>query len=99
MSGLAEYNFPEFNARAAHLRSLGHEVFNPAELEWITGDDYDQILRDVIKCLEEFAPDELYLLPGWEDSIGTLAEMHYAQSNGIPIVPQDLISEEILATL
>lgn len=31
MRGYPEFNFPAFHAAAAHLRSLGHEVFSPAE--------------------------------------------------------------------
>jgi hypothetical protein len=31
MRGVPEFNFPAFNAAAAQLRALGHEVFNPAE--------------------------------------------------------------------
>jgi hypothetical protein len=31
MQGIPEFNFPRFNAVAAALRSIGHEVFNPAE--------------------------------------------------------------------
>lgn len=31
MTGIPHFNFPMFNATAAHLRSQGHEVFNPAE--------------------------------------------------------------------
>lgn len=31
MRGIAEFNFPAFNAAADRLRSEGHEVFNPAE--------------------------------------------------------------------
>lgn len=31
MTGIPEFNFPEFNAKTAELRAQGHEVFNPAE--------------------------------------------------------------------
>lgn len=31
MTGYPEFNFPAFYAAAVMLRSLGHEVFNPAE--------------------------------------------------------------------
>ena len=31
MTGIANFNFPAFNAAAAKLRAGGHEVFNPAE--------------------------------------------------------------------
>lgn len=31
MRGIKDFNFPQFMAAAAHLRELGHEVFNPAE--------------------------------------------------------------------
>ena len=32
MTCLPEYNFPAFHSTAAHLRGMGHEVLNPAEL-------------------------------------------------------------------
>jgi Domain of unknown function (DUF4406) len=31
MTGIPYFNFPAFHAAAAHLRSAGHQVFNPAE--------------------------------------------------------------------
>jgi len=45
MQGLPHFNFPAFNAVTAHLRSIGHEVFNPAE-------------RDTQKYGEEIAASE-----------------------------------------
>lgn len=32
MTGYSEHNFPAFHAAATHLRRLGHEVINPAEM-------------------------------------------------------------------
>ena len=32
MTGLPDLNFPTFHTEAARLRSLGHEVINPAEI-------------------------------------------------------------------
>jgi len=31
MQGIAQFNFPAFDAAAKRLRDLGHEVFNPAD--------------------------------------------------------------------
>lgn len=31
MRGIAQFNFPAFDAAAAHLRTTGHFVLNPAE--------------------------------------------------------------------
>lgn len=31
MTGIPHFNYPAFNAAAAFLREIGHEVFNPAE--------------------------------------------------------------------
>lgn len=31
MRGIPHFNYPAFHKEAAHLRSLGHEVFSPAE--------------------------------------------------------------------
>jgi len=31
MRGIKDFNFPAFHAATAHLRGLGHTVFNPAE--------------------------------------------------------------------
>ena len=41
MSDIPNFNFPAFDKAAAHLRSLGHEVFNPADKDRERlGDDF-----------------------------------------------------------
>jgi hypothetical protein len=72
MTGLPELNFPAFHAAAAHLRSLGHEVINPAELNadptagWIECMKVD--IAQLITC------DAIALLPGWQRSRGAALE-------------------------
>lgn len=39
MSGIKDFNFPAFMNAANYLRTLGHEVFNPAEKDIDIGTD------------------------------------------------------------
>jgi hypothetical protein len=83
MTGLPEFNFPAFHAEAAHLRSLGYEVVNPAE----TNSDHPSweicLRRDIAELME---CDTLALLDGWEASKGASLEVFVAQQVGIRIV-------------
>jgi hypothetical protein len=87
MAGMPDHNFPAFNAKAAELRSLGHEVYNPAEIE---PEEYAKISDEEKRalfhnsgyrnCLSKelkWICDEgaaMYLLEGWEHSHGALSE-------------------------
>ena len=51
MTGIAEHNFPAFRAAAADLRSVGHEVINPAETPHLDNTDWESCLRRDIKDL------------------------------------------------
>lgn len=75
MTGLPESNYPAFNAAAAKLRALGHEVQNPAENpkrdSWA---DYMRLgVAQLVQC------DCIVLLPGWSESKGALIERQLAQ--------------------
>ena len=90
MTGLPEFNFPMFNRVARMLRQDGHTCFNPAErdverhpeIDFTCGDTQHVAsqgfsLREALAedtnhiCLEA---DTIYMLPGWETSLGARAE-------------------------
>lgn len=83
MSGIADFNFPVFNAAAAMLRYSGWTVENPAEhaladnLEWADYMAYD--LTRLGLC------GAIYLLPGWSTSRGAKIEKSLAAELGMDI--------------
>lgn len=73
MSGLPEFNYPAFFAKAAELRAQGFEVRNPAENDGTSTDKpwtfYMKLgLQLLLEC------DEIHLLPGWSNSRGASLE-------------------------
>jgi hypothetical protein len=86
MAGMPDHNFPAFNAKAAQLRALGHEVYNPAEVEpeqyRIRSEAAAQAFHNgrYRNCLGQelrWICDEaaaMYMLEGWEHSHGALSE-------------------------
>lgn len=83
MTGLRDLNFPAFNAAAAHLRRLGVEVVNPAEIN-VNGDKtWESCMRADIKALCDC--DVIALLPGWEMSSGAHLELHIAHRTGMAV--------------
>lgn len=101
MTGFPEFNFPAFDAAAAHLRSLGHEVFSPAEKDRELGFDprglsgfeslnqFGLSLRELIRAdlvwICEHA-EALVYLPGALQSRGAIAEIRTANALGIPVL-------------
>jgi hypothetical protein len=89
MRGIADLNFPMFDAAAAWLRARGFDVFNPA--------DNDRKLKaagvelNIRKCMgDDLAwicahADAVALLPGWESSLGATAEKCTAAAIGAQI--------------
>jgi hypothetical protein len=84
MSGIAEHNFPAFNAEAARLRDAGLDVINPAEINTDQSKTWEECLRADIKALCDC--DVLALMPGWERSNGAHLELHIAHRIGLRIV-------------
>ena len=81
MTGLPDYNRPEFNRVAAILRDMGHEVFNPAEAEQPIL--YRVALASGLMWICEEA-DGIVSLRGSADSPGARAEIEVAAACEIP---------------
>ena len=83
MSGIQALNFPAFHAAAARLRSLGHEVINPAEINTDTNAAWADCMRADIAQLVTCSC--IALLPGWEKSRGAKLEHHIATELGLQV--------------
>jgi hypothetical protein len=77
MTGLPQFNFPAFNAEAARLRAMGHQVVNPAEINaGREGEGWAAcIRRDVAQLL---TCDAIRMLPRYEWSRGARLELYIA---------------------
>lgn len=86
MTGIPEFNYPEFHRVAALLRKRGYYVFSPAE--WWTGGFDTFPVRDAFAAFTRFIcleADMLVMLPGWQQSKGATAEYRLAQAIGVLI--------------
>ena len=99
MRGIAEFNFPAFEAAAAQLRGLGYKVISPAEQDLgrgfdptgLTGHedmaalgfDLRETLLSDLKFVSEC--DAICLLPGWEFSKGATVELDMAVALGLRV--------------
>lgn len=83
MTGLPKYNFPAFNAAAAHLRGMGHEVVNPAELPAPDDPTWENYLRGALRAM--LTCEAVVLLPGWVKSNGARLERMVADRLRMPV--------------
>jgi len=111
MTGIAEFNFPAFDAAAAKLRDLGYVVFNPADNDRYkhgfdpTGMTGHEDLTGILDRREVLADDLAWicaeadvvaLLPEWKWSTGARAEVAVARALNIPVVSaRGLIAGEV----
>lgn len=102
MRGLPEFNFPAFRHATETLRAKGYVVFNPAERDIEAGFDptglsgSDEELAEHSFCLRSALgadtkwiceqADAIYLLKGWENSTGAIAERALAEALGLEII-------------
>jgi hypothetical protein len=84
MTGIPEFNYPQFNAMAEALRAKGIDVRNPAENDGGSADKaWDFYIRLGLQQLLEC--DEILLLPNWEASKGAQLELHVAKALGMKV--------------
>lgn len=93
MTGVPEFNYPAFKRVAKFLREEGWEVVSPVEI----GEPYgspaelanDEALLNRVMVKEQVELmhcDTIYLLPGWEKSEGSKAELGIALERGLEVI-------------
>jgi len=74
MSGHEDFNRPAFNKAEALLKAKGYTVWNPAvHPDGFTHKEYMSVCLPVVKFC-----DAIYMLEGWELSVGATAEFGHA---------------------
>lgn len=83
MTGLPEFNYPEFERVSEALKELGYEVVSPAQPELLgDGIGWDFCMRSSIVLLMKC--NAIYMLDGYENSRGAMLE--YAISGALKMV-------------
>ena len=78
-------NIQRFKAKAGELRLLGLQVFNPAEYEAKNFKWEDYLAKD-IDWIYRKNPDTIYLMKGWENSLGARLEKAVAEHKCMQII-------------
>lgn len=98
MTGVKSYNFPAFDAARDMLRAEGWSVISPADMDRELGFDPDDTAFVITKEFLELAMkrdieaiykvDAIYMLDGWQESIGARAEHALATWRHIEVIYQ-----------
>lgn len=101
MRGYAQFNFAKFDEVCKSLRSKGHTVIGPQEIDRylgfdetveeleVTQDDMRRfLLRDTFLIILE--AEGIVTLPGWEESKGAIMEVALARAMGLPVYDDEM---------
>lgn len=95
MRGYPQYNYPAFNVADLWLTLHGWEVVNPVDISNCHGtpeqvEANPDLLFEVMESekREVECCDAIYLLRGWERSVGAKAELTVALREGLEIIVQ-----------
>lgn len=83
MSGIADFNYPAFNAAADALRAQGVAAINPADHGIVPGASWEDYMRSDMAQLSTC--EAIHLLPGWSGSRGARLEHYVATQLGMRI--------------
>lgn len=84
MSGIPEFNRPAFMSVAERITRLDYVALNPAILpDGLSQAEYMDICLSMLRCA-----NAIYLLNGWESSLGAVAERALAEKLGLTIMLQ-----------
>ncbi len=86
MTGIADFNYPAFDAAEKELRELGFAyIINPANTgrRFGVAKSYDFYLRESLR--QVLTCEAVALLDGWESSKGAILEYYMAKTLGLPI--------------
>lgn len=83
MTGIKDWNFPEFYKAQKFLTSRGDKVFNPTQNSLGCGFERSDFLRFDIQAL--LVCDKIYMLLGWNNSSGAILEKSIAEALGYEV--------------
>lgn len=88
MTGIFQFNYPEFDKTEKKLIKAGFEVSNPAQYPAVEGETWEDCLRRDIKDLMDC--HGVCTLPNYGMSRGALLETDIARRLSMPIYPLEL---------